>query len=134
MKFLVSQSNARLQVLRASVGEMGYIRLWGALSGRGNKHFSLPKPSKLVLGSSQPPTPKVMGALPWGKAAGGVRQTSHLQLVPRLGRSGAVPLLLPIPFAYMKRQNFLDCNVCAAQNISALSTVQNKHKPIFSYR
>jgi len=125
MKFLVSQSHARLQVLQVSV------RCWatpdfGVRCRQGQLTLLFSKTVQLVLGSSQPLTPKVMGLIPWGKAAGGVRQTSHLHLVPRLRMSGAVPLVLPIHFAYKKRQNFLDCNVRAAENISAFFTLKKQ--------
>jgi hypothetical protein len=59
----------------------------------GKIFFTSPKSSRPALGRSQPPTQWVHSSLPWGKAAGTWRRTTHHNIVRRLRTSGVIPFL-----------------------------------------
>jgi len=48
--------------------------------------------SRPALGPTQPPIHWVLEYFPWSKEFGALKLTTHLQLVPRLRMSGAIPL------------------------------------------
>ena len=93
----------------------------GSVSGR-TKDFSLLQ-NRLLLAPTQPPIQWVPQGLPSSYFGQGVKLTTHLQLVPRLRVSGAIPLLhsyackapaetiLPfLPFTSLYIYNLFACN------------------------
>jgi hypothetical protein len=70
---------------------------WGFGSQQGLGIFVFTTASKPALGPTQPPIQWVPGAISLVVKRGGVRLTTHLQLVPRPRMCGAIPPLSNTP-------------------------------------